>query len=66
MSIQEFSDGTLPDYFHNLWRKNFMTEEKIKSKKKKQLKKIVTSTTNIRKKTNNEYNYITKTEKEEQ
>ena len=29
--------------------------------------KIVTSTTNIRKKkTNNEYNYITKTEKEEQ
>lgn len=54
MSIQEFSDGTLPDYFHNLWRKNFMTEEEIESEKKKQLKKI------------NEYNYITKTEKEEQ
>ena len=60
MSIQEFSDGTLPDYFHNLWRKNFMTEEEIESEKKKQLKKIVTL------KTNNEYNYITKTEKEEQ
>ena len=41
MSIQEFSDGTLPDYFHNLWRKNFMTEDEIESEKKKQLKKII-------------------------
>ena len=60
MSIQEFSDGTLPDYFHNLWRKNFMTEEEIESEKKKQLKKLYMN------------NYITKekkdyyTEKEEQ
>ena len=24
MSFQEFSDGTLPEYFHNLWRKKFI------------------------------------------
>lgn len=34
MSHQEFSDGTLPDYFLNLWRKKFMTEEEIKAEKK--------------------------------
>lgn len=34
MSFQEFSDGTLPDYFHNLWRKKFMTEEEIEKEKK--------------------------------
>ena len=39
MSLQEFSDGTLPDYFHNLWRKKFMTEEEIENEKK-QLKKL--------------------------
>ena len=38
MSFQEFSDGTLPDYFHNLWRKKFMTEEEIE--KEKQLAKL--------------------------
>lgn len=43
MSFQEFSDGTLPDYFHNLWRKKFMTEEEIEKEKKvhlTQLKKL--------------------------
>lgn len=39
MSFQEFSDGTLPEYFHNLWRKKFMTEEEIK-KEKEQLVKL--------------------------
>ena len=29
MSFQEFSDGTLPEYFHNLWRKKFMTEKQL-------------------------------------
>ena len=59
MSIQAYSDGTLPDYFHNLWRKKFMTEEEIEQEKK-QLQKLYIN------------NYITKekkdyyTEKEEQ
>lgn len=39
MSIQAYSDGTLPEYFHNLWRKKFMTEEEIK-KEKEQLVKL--------------------------
>jgi hypothetical protein len=39
MSFQELSDGTLPDYFHNLWRKKFMTKEEIE-KEKKQLDKL--------------------------
>lgn len=64
MSIQEFSDGTLPDYFHNLWRKKFMTEEEIK-REQKQLEKLY-MTNNISIYEKNEYNHITKTEKEEQ
>ena len=51
MSIQEFSDGTLPDYFHNLWRKKFMTEEEIEQEKK-QLQKLYMN------------NYITKEKKD--
>ena len=84
MSIQEFSDGTLPDYFHNLWRKKFMTEEEIEREKKQLEKLYMTNSISIseknencyvnnkhqkmnnQKKTNNEYNHMTKTEKEEQ
>lgn len=50
MSFQDFFDGTLPDYFHNLWRKKFMTEEEIE-KEKKQLEKLYFN------------NYITEKEK---
>lgn len=34
MSIQAYSDGTLPDYFLNLHRKASMTEEEIEQEKK--------------------------------
>ena len=40
MSHQEFSDGTLPDYFLNLWRKKFMTEEEIKEEIKEERKQL--------------------------
>ena len=39
MSFQEFSDGTLPEYFHNLWRKKVMTEKEIETEKE-QLAKL--------------------------
>lgn len=39
MSIQTYSDGTLPDYFLNLHRKASMTEEEIE-KERKQLEKL--------------------------
>ena len=71
MSIQEFSDGTLPDYFHNLWRKKFMTEEEIESEKKKQLKKLyMTNKISVSKKNKNCYinnkHQKEKTEKEKE
>ena len=51
MSIQAYSDGTLPDYFLNLHRKASMTKEEIEQEKK-QLQKLYMN------------NYITK-EKED-
>lgn len=39
MSIQVYSDGTLPDYFLNLHHKASMTEEEIKEERK-QLEKL--------------------------
>lgn len=39
MSIQTYSDETLPDYFLNLHRKASMTEEEIEQEKKP-LKKL--------------------------
>ena len=40
MSIQAFSDETLPDYFLNLHHKASMTEEEIEQEKK-QLKRLL-------------------------
>ena len=55
MSIQEFSDGTLPDYFHNLWRKKFMTEEEIKREQKQLEKLYMTNSISIYEKNENCY-----------
>ncbi len=59
MSIQTYSDGTLPDYFINLHRKASVTEKEIEQEKK-QLKKLYMN--NCITKENKDYY----TEKEEQ
>ena len=59
MSIQAYSDGTLPDYFLNLHHKASMTEEEIEQEKK-QLKRLYTNNCI----TEEKKNYYT--EKEEQ